>query len=141
MKKILLLTGMVVLFSSCMTANYFEKTSTLDFSKYHKEGFIISPIAEGFQYTPISSISIKFRDGALKGYSRSKEGLSTVVGVADNWFSPSIDYMLDAIVKEAKKQGADAILNFNAKNVSKKTPLGALETYYELSGFAVKLDK
>jgi hypothetical protein len=123
-----------------MTA-YFEKTETLDFSKYQKEGFTISPIADGFHYTPVSNISIGFREGVLEGYSRSKEGISIVPGVVDNWFSPSIDYMLDMIVKEAKKQGANGILNFNAKKTYRTSSLlGSVTPCYELTGFAVKLE-
>jgi len=151
MNKFLLLS-IVVLLSSCSTL-YRESTYVLDFTKYSKEGFFISPISDGVKYEPISNLTMEFEPGNLKGHVRSElerknknksDDLFNVVvynetggNGSKSYFHPTMEYMLDKFVEEAKSQGATGILNFKAiKHIDLRK--GTL-LYYDLSGFAVKI--
>lgn len=158
MKKILLALA-IALLSGCATLPYSSNVYVGDFSKYTKEGFIISPAYDGFKYDPISVISIE----ASEGYIVKKDGNASRSGVfgkskmsgndADKYnvigkvikdkrgkAFVEVGYyeILDAIVKKAKDMGANGILGLKI-TMGSKTLDG--KPYYSLtaSGFAVKI--
>lgn len=136
MKKLLLLIGVCFALCSCVV-QYSQTTYLADYRPYSAEGFTISPSSSGFTYESIGDLSIKFVIGKKKGYINSN--------VQNSWeadiFSPSYEYMVSEMVKEAKALGADALLNFNITPIIKRSKYGETIDGYIASGFAAKLNK
>ena len=139
MKKILLSTICCIILSGCAKTFYSENVSMLDFRKYAKEGFIINPTASGINSKPLSMINASFTSGtSIESALKGKDGIieevdkytKTVVG-----YRATPERMMDKIVEECKKIGADGIVNFDVKRVrTDKYNNG----YWEVSGIAIK---
>lgn len=108
MKKTLFTLFAIITLSSC-APSFYQKAYVCDFSKYTEEGFIVSPVATGYDnYKPLGTVCLYFQSGVRQGYEGKKEGDNWY----KNWFQVSQPYMLDELVKEAKKLGGNGILNF-----------------------------
>ncbi|NDV81285.1 hypothetical protein [Bacteroides sp. 51] len=134
MKRILLAVLLSTVLLSCKSL-YTENVYVFDFTKYVSSGFIISPISEGFKYDPVSNITMEFKSGHLNGHNRFEgEKKSPLDNKPASWFNPTMDYMLEKLVNEAKKQGANGILNFKSEG-----RYNGNEYVYTLTGFAVNI--
>ena len=135
MKKYLLLM-IVVLTTSCRTY-YSEQSNVLDFRKYTESGFVINPTSSGMDFEPISMISVSFYSGEkLKGVFKNENGIINIYdkSVQTKFYCATPDRMLEKIVSECKKMGANGIINFNMKPIPE-----AKYQSWEVSGVAVKL--
>ena len=139
MKKTILLAMLAISLASCRSLEYYEFTFVEDYSNYVGEGFYIYPEEASnitLEYVPISIIDIEAHAGKpAKG--QKVDGLLINENADPNTFAdlaiPTPEYMMKRLVEEAKKKGANAIVNY--KNVK----IGAYK--YRASGLAVKLEK
>lgn len=139
MKKILLSAICCVLLSGCAKTFYSESVSMLDFRKYAEKGFIINPTSSGVNFKPLSMINVSFTSG--KNINVELKGKNGIIEEIDKYTNKVLGYkatperMMDKIVEECKKIGADGIVNFDVKRVrTDKYNNG----YWEVSGIAIK---
>ncbi|KAA4215499.1 hypothetical protein AAAZ42_19940 [Bacteroides ovatus] len=114
---------------------YTESVYVVDYREYTKDGFTISPTVTGFNYQPISNIEVVFTVGKLRK-GETAENLRLIVpyegytGKTNNEYAPSSKRMMDKIVSEAKKMGANGLIDF-------KTTYNARNRAWVASGIAV----
>lgn len=127
MKRIILVLIIVLALGSCMTPRHaYVRTYVGDLSKYLKEGVAVYPVAPsetGYkEYIPVAEIYVE------AGYGLDEN---------EKIFDPTYEYMIEQLVSEAKKRGANCLFNVKI-NVGHDS-----EEEYSLrctaSGFAVKL--
>lgn len=158
MKKVLLIA--VILFLCGCSVPFQKSVSITDFRKYTEAGFIISPATSGFTYQPIGVISVKIIEGKQERQEKSQKVSSMYLGkngeilsmagyieaygkvafdteYGNNSGAAIYTGILDEMVKEAKKLGANGILNFSATRTYDATR-HAYVIY--ASGFAVKIE-
>lgn len=135
-KKLFLSLIITAVISSCASTKYAEYIHTEDYSKYSKEGFYIYPQETSntsLTYTPLTNIHIFIQAGKPEK-GQNLQGLSIIKEGDPHTFAdmaiPTYEYMLDKIVNEAKKVGANAIINFKYNGITN-----------EIMGLAVKLEK
>lgn len=143
MKKIFLVLFAALFLCSCMINRPPCRFNiTIDYAKYLKEGVAVYPFAPSetghVEYTPIAKIY------AFAGF-----------GVEDNgrFFYPSYSDLVDQLVQEAKKKGANAIFSVriletqDARNLFRGETIRNMEdeeislsqVQYVVSGFAATL--
>ena len=126
MKRFFLLASIVVLLCSCGVTKYSQTVYLADFRPFTSDGFTVSPSSSGFTYESVGDISVEFIAGVDKSYTNPDPKMR----YNKHWFTPSYDFMVAEIVREAKTLGANALLNFRIINI---------EGGYVACGFAVKL--
>lgn len=142
---LILITISVCSCSSSLTESpKIVEVTGFDFTKYTEQNFLFTP--EGFsgEYESIGIIraSIFPEVKEAKGLSITKEITKdyNVVSLAgSNWLIEKIkpEMAVEEIFQTAKKMGADAIINFDAR--ISPTQNGKFTFYgYEVSGFAIK---
>ena len=139
MKKTILLAMFAIGLVSCRSLEYQEFTFVEDYSNYVGDGFYIYPKEASnitLDYVPVSIVDIEAHAGKpAKG--QKLDGLLISENGDPNTFAdlavPTPEYMMKRLVEEAKKKGANAIINY--KNVK----IGRYR--YRASGLAVKLTK
>ena len=136
MRKVLFVIVAVFTLSSCSKAIYTESVYTVDYREYINSGFTISPTITGFNYQPISNIDVVFTPGNLaKG--ESDKDLEKVIPYKNysgnkRIFAPTGKRMMDKIVSEAKKMGANGLIDF-------KTSYNPKNGTWSASGIAVTI--
>lgn len=141
MKKFYLIMLAVIALCGCSTSRYTETTYLLDFRKYVKEGFVINPNSSGLEYTPLGSLEVRFEEGKkLEGEYKNIIGLKVRKDTNRNvvyGYYPSSERMIEKIVEECKKLGANGIVDFRIKYV----PSESNKPYWKAEGLAVKINK
>lgn len=134
MKNVFLLITVVIM-TSCRTY-YSEQSNVLDFRKYTESGFIINPTSSGMEFEPLSMISVSFYSGEkIDKDLKNDDGIINIYSKSaqTKFYCATSDRMLEKIVQECKKIGANGIINFNIKPIPDKYQS------WEVSGVAVKL--
>lgn len=154
MKKSILST--IILFSvlsACQTTNQItkiprkEELTGIDFTKYTKLGFLITPEKYSGNYESIGLIDFVFMPEAIRktnyienSYSW-KETENLVTGYSWNVEKVNIQDAIDGIYKRCVEMGANALVNFNATTETKEYlfPNAPLTIKgYRITGFAIK---
>lgn len=101
MRKIaIFVIGALLILSSCSVPQL-AIFSFVDFTKYTKEGFLVTPaesVAQKYESIGIVSYTYRPEYDTMNGYNQSPNDI--------------YNYALSELVKESKKKGANAILNF-----------------------------
>lgn len=138
MKKILLFIIAAAMLVSCSGPKLTSRvvtSSLLDFRGYAEQGFLVSPYAYTSEYDAIGEIEIYVLPANVKKDIESQytEGRTyTVIAQEDI----SNQELADIAVEEAKKTGADALVNFDIKQLP--VSLDSRDIYYIVSGFCIK---
>lgn len=137
MKSIFLLSMLVLLsMTGCVTRIYTIQQSTIDYSEYTKSGFYISESSNiNFDFEPISSVNTTVFSGSKKGWSEEKKQLGIKDGYWGDWKKASYVDALDNLYKEAKKLGANGIINLTYEATYTKE--GTIDFVY-VKGMAIK---
>ena len=120
MKKLLLLPMIAALLSSC-SYKYYETTWVVDFTKYAKEGFYIYPVGTEVKeknYIPLSQIEVKFHAGTEGEWTKENLSKESYNLNYQGFVIPKGEYMISRIVEEAKKFGANGIIDFKVVETS-----------------------
>ncbi len=131
---------MITLLMGCTTAIELEKELYhvgFDFTKYSKNNFLITPEGYTGGYESVGLITTiiypEVRKMSITDLDKSWMKLGVV------WSVKRIDpkEAIDSMYVQALNMGADALIRFNIKTISK--PNGIYNIYgYEVSGFAIK---
>ena len=139
MKRLGLMAALVLFYSCSMQVQtphrVREKTRIVlfaDYSKYNEQGFLITPYQYTGEYKSIGEIQIIIQPGSE--YQKIQDDRNP------QWYSieykednVSIEDIIEEIVTEAQKRGADAIANFKIEVKDYPGP-----TTYYASGFCFK---
>jgi len=148
MKNILLVIisiASISLLISCKTAEELQPTCNLyafDFSKYAGDNFLFSPWEYTGEYKSIGLLTLEFFPGVKKYYPSAldKKPHRHQQKVDAEWvvenFEPS--EAIDSLYIRAKNMGADAIMNFDIKPISKTDGDFLLVDGIRITGFAIK---
>ena len=112
-----------------------------DFSKYSDMGFLFTPQSYTLDYKSIGVLSATVFPAVKKiveGESYNISGYEKI-GKDEEWLAEKLNPSdaIDEMYNAAVKMGADAIVNFNIKWVTKMNGLIELKGF-EVSGFAIK---
>jgi len=144
MKKIFLTSTLALLFACTPPLTNIPRESSffgIDFSKYTKAGFLITPEKYNGEYESIGIVNYVLVPGAeLKTIKMSKEGQTYPQKI---WVKEqtTLGQGLDSLYSIATKMGANGIMNF--KVISADRTYGSINgavnlSGYEISGFAIK---
>jgi len=152
MKKVVIIIVLATLVSSCAPKLYPSKreviTVVLDYRKYNDDGFFISSTPFIGAYEPLGDIKIVVFPGKYFVYKDVNIQKNTQ-GDVDLPFRKTLevekiqfDELLEIMVNEAKKLGADGLANMTIREESHTyTVDNVVKTeilYYNLSGLAIK---
>ena len=143
MKKLLFVLASAVLLASCATTMS-TIISYTDYSKYDKEGFFVSPTPYYNDYTPCGEVYISVpayqvvedKDVKIdsKGYNQyGNYVIGSPVTTKSNLYTRGD--LVDLAVEQAKKNGADALVNFKVGAIYSEQ--GSI-IRYEIFGFCIK---
>lgn len=130
MKKLLLIL-FVALLQSCATV-YHEAAYSIDFRDYVEKGFMISPTDTGFDYISLGQLEVNFYLGTVVT-NGDKANL-----IKDGDYYPTSRRIMDKVVDEAKKLGADGIVCFKVQYFPQTK---YSQAFYQATGVAVKVKK
>ena len=145
MKKLVFILLISIFLPSCAKKLYpVERkavTAVIDFRKYNAEGFFISSTPYVGLYDPLGKINIAV-------FPAKKVKPASVLSMyTDVYEKEVISYneLLEILVNEAKKLGADGLVNMSIDEENYKyisdTKNGTIKTeflYYSLNGLAIK---
>lgn len=117
MKKLLLIPALSLLASCAVMTPYFSEWS-IDYSRYNKQGFFVSPLTEvEGEYTPIATVGTTYRYGS---------------------YSDAVSYseILDKVVQSAIEKGANGLLGVKTRVYGDAQGWN----YAEVEGVAVKFE-
>jgi len=146
-KQILIILSVIFLFENCASQQFQhidkEKIiSSLDFTKYQKNDFLITPGEYGADYTTIGifTFTIYAEANYIIVEEIDSEGEKYNFG---KWISNDISAkdILDLAYQTALKKGANAMTHFKLKNISKTIYDGKNEFIVnglEMSGLLIK---
>jgi len=115
--RVISLLAVIMIFTSCAQKfNHLEKKeiiTSLDFTKYQENGFLITPGGYGENYTSLGIFT--FTIYAEANYIEQKKDDGTITG---KWKSEILDSqdILDLAYKTALEKGANAITHFKIKS-------------------------
>ena len=135
MKKLLLIPLFIL--SAC-SPKYSEITYVSDFTQHVKDGFHIFPVDTELKtknYIPLVSLSTIYQLG-IPPQKETKRKDELYQDNTTHFLIPSGKYMTDKLVDEAKRYGANAIINFKIEPVYYKGNL----VRYIASGVAVNIE-
>jgi len=156
MKKLSTLLGLILIiivnYSCSTTRNLAQRQVNVfysDYSKYAKEGFMITPDMYTGKYEACGEISIDVFPGELlKEEVDKRDEKEAIYSPSTNKYivkeNISNDELIKMAVDKAKEVGANALVNFKCLNVSYtyySTTLNMVVTsfsHFEVSGFAIK---
>ena len=143
MKRVVLVLAVAAMFAGCapklIPTERKVNTYLLDFRQYAGEGFFISPNPFNGTFDPIGVITIEI-------YPATKIGQTSFNGMYVLQLVPepiSLSDALDMAVGEARKLGANALVDFSW-SVNQKDVVGSNGkitkelSHYTFSGFAIK---
>lgn len=121
MKKIILSAVSVLILSSCaITGPYYrEYANSIDYSKYSEKGFFLTESnSVSFNYTPIATVYCVIENGYVRVVDGKEYQLQGETYGSKNleWKKGYADTTLDKLYQEAKKLGADGIINLQFSN-------------------------
>ena len=140
--SVLVVAGIAIWFSGCSQkithVDKQEFVSSLDFSKYQKDGFLITPGEFGENYTSLGIFTFKVTaemNYKIKSNSNQRS--------RKTWQATPIktQEILDLAYETAKEKGADAITHFKMKldaSLSNDGQKSFAIPYYEISGLLIK---
>jgi len=138
MKRVVIILAVAAVLSGCVTLIPTERrvyTHLLDFRQYAGEGFIISPNPFNGTFVPIGVITIDIYPATR--IAELEWGTKVVVPELI-----SLSDALDIAVSEARKLGANALVDYSWFSTEQDAvgPNGKIikERYYTFSGFAIK---
>lgn len=142
MKKFIYTIAIAIIASSCGVLKPTERTVDLYFADYREfaeEGFLISPDSYTYDFESLGEIEMVITP-AIKKYG--EEGDYGPRGTFLDYEEISHNELVKLAVEEAKKMGADAIVNFSIT----KTPIAAKDVWgtyasgskYLIKGFCIK---
>lgn len=155
MKKTILFSAIIIfLLSACETTSVLPKIprkellTGIDFSKYTKNGFLITPEKYNGNYESIGLITFVFmpeatpKTNTIENNYSWKEGADLVTGYSWDIEKVNIQDAIDAMYKRCTEMGANALVNFNASEeiaeyIFAKAPLKIKG--YRITGFAIKI--
>ena len=168
MKKIFFLIISVFAITACspklISTDREIIVSYFDFREYTNEGFFISPNMYTGEHESIGELAISIFPaekivGEMANDPESRSGIADIgvfynskpkrelakIKKVNKYLEKekiSDNELLKIIVDEAKKNGADALVNFSSKNIYKTVTVNKAQieifSHYELSGFAIK---
>lgn len=151
MKKVLFIVLLSNLLISCSIGTPLAErkidTVFYDYRPFAKQGFLITPNPYTQSFTPIGEIFIKIIPADIPVKGEVKYDIVTngyVTNITTTKEEIYAEDLLNIIVEEAKKQGADALANFTVNKVSESYYNPTYKrvityfAYYQLSGFAIK---
>lgn len=146
---IILMLGLSACSPKVVPAVRKTSVSFFDFSKYANEGFMISPNQYIGEFEPCGELYIKIIPGEVlkknvKKSNYSKNDDLIYQSTQESNLNPedliqeiiSPDELLKEAVSQAKKRGANAIVNFNCVEIYPYNSFNTL--YYQITGFAIK---
>lgn len=139
MNKLILLLPLLIL-GAC-APKYAEHASISDYTKYVQSGFFIFPVGtkvENASYTPLADIELFFYTGKKTKKINIPELPPVKLSSGDIVYIPTKQYATDRIVEAAKKNGANALLNYQL--IAKYSSDGKVISY-QAKGVAAKIDK
>ena len=138
MKKILLFIIAAAMLVSCGGPKLTSRvvaSSLLDYREYAEQGFLVSPYEYTSGYDAIGEIEILIVPAKVKRMVESLySGGEPLLRIAQEDISSQ--ELADIAVEEAKKTGADALVNFDIKQLP--VSLDSRDIYYIVSGFCIK---
>ena len=114
MKNLLTILFTAFVLSSC-SLKYYESVMIVDFTKYVKEGFSIYPLGTEVKeksYIPLSQVEVIFYDGMEGEWTKKNLSKDSYYLNYNGFVIPKGDYIISRIVTEAKKIGANGIIDF-----------------------------
>lgn len=138
-KKILFALPIMVL-CAC-TPKYTESIYVSDYTGYVKSGFQIYPAETDVKektYIPMADIEINFRVGR-KSADSEKSGLLPTRDESNNRtiYIPNGSYITKKVVDEAKKYGANALINYKSTVIRQS----GVVVEYNVTGVAVRIEQ
>jgi len=124
-----------MLLIGCSSIKYipaYKSLTIIDFSKYAKEGFLITPEPYNYEFQSMGIIHFVIRPPAFKRSIRTKSNTRQFIWEAKDL---KVEKVLDYAIKKAKELGGDAIMNF--KLVSNDKSFLDNGRPYKISGFEV----
>lgn len=147
MKPIMIVMLCFLLFSCSTTLNYIPTETSyyaIDFRKYSKDGFLITPEKINKDYESIGVVKYVIVPGARYQVDKSVRYPDGTLANVQKWQTNKITLSqgLDSLYSWAKGMGANAIINFSATTTQRNyqsisNPI-TLEGY-ELNGFAIRI--
>lgn len=155
MKKSILFSAILIfILSACETTNQLtkiprkEQFTGIDFTKYSKDGFLITPEKYTGNYESVGLIEYVFMPEAKQKTSfiennySWKETDKLVTGYSWDVEPVSIQDAIDGIYKKCVEMGANALVNFSATTETKEyimTKAPVTIRGYRITGFAIKI--
>jgi hypothetical protein len=145
MKKVVLFLISITLLTSCGTIHEMEKESTItgfDLTKYSNKGFLFTTETyNGGEYEAVGFLVSKLFPKISSHEPNTDNSKDYTYFWAENkkWWIGKIDLSeaIDSMYATAVHMGANAIIKFNWRSISKRD--GILDiSGYEVSGFAIK---
>jgi len=130
----------------------YTSISTIDFTKYSKIGFLITPYKYAGDYKSIGIIDIvvmpnlNLRENSQKNKNKKQYFILNMQEISNfniqrlpYWHQDKVDFekCLDALVSKAKGMDADAIVDFSIQSIEIPYPT-VIHEGMRLSGFAIK---
>jgi len=125
MRKLLLFVTITFLLTGCanvLRTPVLQGSDSIDYSKYLNDGFFITEAnSVSFTYKPISSVSAYFVSGYEIAMKDGKPVMNTTytgyeyVVTTEKYILAKKEYIIEALVKEAKDKGANGIINLQIK--------------------------
>lgn len=140
----------ILLLSGCAITSLYEIKPEygfygIDFSKYSKEGFLITPEKYTGKYESVGMVEYRLMPGAKYLAVGNYRDASGKIQATYKWFIDKIEFSqaIDSIYVMAKSMGADAITNFDSEIEIKQ--ISSLKynnpvtiTGYRITGYAIK---
>jgi len=155
MKKIWLIYVVLFILVSCSTSkittskiSFIPKSQILfglDFRPYTEQGFLVTPYSYSEPYESIGVLTLSILPEAKKVVGntyRTSDSPNSTIQVEYIWLKSDIspEETIEAMYQECKKLGADALVDFNIKPISKhyNTDPPVSIDGFEVTGFAIK---
>lgn len=134
MKKLIIIATAISILTSCVGPKLTSRvvtSSLLDFRGYAESGFLVSPYAYTTDYEAIGELEVYVLPANIKTADPKSDFNIKIYTQEDI----TRQELADIAVEEAKKTGADALVNFKIQ----KIPVpNSYEHFFSLTGFCIK---
>lgn len=134
MKKLIIIATAISILTSCVGPKLTSRvvtSSLLDFRGYAESGFLVSPYAYTTDYEAIGELEVYVLPANIKTADPKSDFNIKIYTQEDI----TRQELADIAVEEAKKTGADALVNFKIQ----KIPVpNSSEHFFSLTGFCIK---
>lgn len=145
--KILIIAVFIFIIGCAPTITEIPGQSVLynvDLAKYSKKGFLFTPYNYDYKYQSIGLVSlVAYSEGKVVKPRSEISSSGKVIIITRHWeFVPlKLEGLIDQLYLSAKEMGADAVIEFKIKAITKQKAVGNNEIIdipgIELSGFAI----